>query len=85
MGRIGTAQRMGTAARMTTAMREVNYSGVGQTTEVKTDFRPVTNHGMVGISTANKGPGRQIYDRTYFFNLLKNKNSEIMTEISKMK
>ena len=40
---------------------------------------------MVGISTASKGPGRQIYDRTYFYNLLKNKNSEIMTEISKMK
>jgi len=65
--------------------REMNYGGVGQTTDVKTDFRPVTNHGMVGISTANKGPGRQIYDRTYFYNLLKNKNSEIMTEISKMK
>jgi len=79
MGRIGTAARMNQTNRMTTAMqREVNYSGVGQTTEVKTDFRPVTNHGIVGITTANKGPGRQIYDRTYFFNLLKNKNSEIM-------
>jgi intraflagellar transport protein 74 len=31
------------------------------------------------------GPGRQIYDRNYFANLLKNKNNEIVSEIQKMK
>jgi len=66
-------------------MREANYGGVGYNTNVKTEFRPVTNHGVTGIAQKNQGPGRQVYDRTYFFNLLKNKNSEIMTEINKMK
>lgn len=33
----------------------------------------------------NQGPGRQIYDRNYYLNLLKNKNYEIVGEISKMK
>jgi len=66
-------------------MRDPNYGGVGYNTNVKTEFRPVTNHGVTGIAQKNQGPGRQVYDRTYFFNLLKNKNSEIMTEINKMK
>lgn len=47
--------------------------------------RPVTNHGMMGMGTAKAGPGRQIYDRNYYANLLKNKNIEIASEISKMK
>ena len=31
------------------------------------------------------GPGRQIYDRTYYLNMLKSKNNEISNEITKMK
>jgi intraflagellar transport protein 74 len=40
---------------------------------------------MSGIKVVNQGPGRQIYDRTYYMNLLKNKNSDIVGEINKMK
>ena len=40
---------------------------------------------MSGMKTATHGPGRQIYDRSYFMNLLKSKNTEIMNEINKMK
>lgn len=40
---------------------------------------------MSGIKVQHQGPGRQIYDRSYFYNLLKNKNSEIVSEIEKMK
>ena len=47
--------------------------------------RPVTNHGMSGIKIQNQGPGRQIYDRSYYMNLLKTKNGEIVGEITKMK
>jgi intraflagellar transport protein 74 len=49
--------------------------------------RPITNHGVsvVGLKTNNAGPGRQIYDRNYYHNLLKGKNAEIMNEINKMK
>ena len=78
--RVGTAARMGTAA-----MREVNYTGVGYNTKINAVDRPVTNHGISGISAQKTGPGRQIYDRTYFYNLLKSKNGEIMGEITKMK
>ena len=85
--RMGTAMRMrqGTAARQATAAKEVNLSGVGYNTKVTSIDRPVTNHGMMGMSQKAIGPGRQIYDRNYFANLLKNKNNEIVSEIQKMK
>jgi intraflagellar transport protein 74 len=40
---------------------------------------------MSGIKVQNQGPGRQIYDRSYYLNLLKTKNNDIVGEISKMK
>ena len=94
--RLGTAARMqmGGQQRMTTAMRqgtaakkEVNYSGVGQNTQIKVVERPITNHGvgLGGVKSSATGPGRQIYDRNYYSNLLKQKNAEIMNEINKMK
>lgn len=43
--------------------------------------RPVTNHGMMGMQDKKAGIGRQIYDRNYYANLLKNKNLEISSEI----
>ena len=88
--RLTTAQkrmqtRMGTSMRQPTAMqREANLSGVGYNTKVTAIDRPVTNHGMSGIKIQNQGPGRQIYDRNYYLNLLKSKNNEIVGEINKM-
>lgn len=63
----------------------MNLSGVGYNTKVSTVDRPVTNHGMMGMQEKKAGPGRQIYDRNYYANLLKNKNLEISNEIQKMK
>ena len=84
--RMGTGMRMGTSMRQPTAMqREVNFSGVGYNTKVTAIDRPVTNHGISGIKVQNQGPGRQIYDRSYYYNLLKTKNNEIVNEINKMK
>lgn len=40
---------------------------------------------MMGMNAKAVGPGRQIYDRNYYSNLLKQKNIEIATEIQKMK
>ena len=77
--------RLGTAARVTTAQREVNLGGVGYNTKVNSVDRPVTNHGLSGIIGSSVGPGRQIYDRNYYNNLLRNKNNDIATEINKMK
>jgi hypothetical protein len=65
--------------------REANLTGVGYNTKVTAIDRPVTNHGMSGIKIQNQGPGRQIYDRTYYHNLVKTKNAEIIGEIDKMK
>jgi intraflagellar transport protein 74 len=62
-----------------------NTSGVGYNTKVNAIDRPVTNHGISGMTVkSSHGPGRQIYDRTYYFNLLKQKNGDIQNEISKM-
>jgi intraflagellar transport protein 74 len=63
----------------------VNYTGVGYNTKVASIDRPVTNHGMMGMTAKTVGPGRQIYDRNYYSNLLKQKNTEIASEINKMK
>lgn len=71
--------------RIGTAQREINYTGVGYNTKVSSVDRPVTNHGLSGISGGQVGPGRQVYDRNYYFNLLKNKNNEIALEVQKMK
>jgi len=77
--------RIGTAARVTTAMREVNLGGVGYNTKVASVERPVTQGGLAGIIGAGAGPGRQIYDRNYYNNLMRNKNNDIAGEINKMK
>lgn len=66
--RMTTAMRQGTAAQ-----RQPNFSGVGQNTKVNVVERPITNHGVsvVGLKSNAAGPGRQIYDRSYYLNLLK--------------
>lgn len=37
------------------------------------------------MRTANKGPQRQFYDRTYYLNRLKQKNLELANEIGRFK
>ena len=37
------------------------------------------------MTTAAVGVGRQVYDRNYYFNLLKNKNNDIANEVNNMK
>lgn len=37
------------------------------------------------MKAGSLGPGRQIYDRNYYLNLMKTKNNEIADEIQKMK
>ena len=84
----GPAARMGTAQRIGTASgKQPNFSGVGQNTKVNVVERPMTNHGVsvVGLKNNATGPGRQIYDRNYYLNQLKHKNTEVTSEINKMK
>ena len=37
------------------------------------------------VTAGGAGPGRQIYDRNYYANLMKNKNNDIAQEVAKMK
>lgn len=83
---MATKSRMGTGMRQPTAMRkEINTDSVGYNTDVKVVNRPVTNHGLTGITASGQGPKRKIYDKSYFLNLLKSKNTEISNEIGKFK
>ena len=51
---------------------------------LKVDDRPVTQQGMGGMKTAGQGPGRQIFDRSYYIGLLRAKQSELNQEIEKI-
>jgi intraflagellar transport protein 74 len=79
------ANRQGTAARIATAQRKISYSGVGMKTDVQVSDRPVTQQGMMGMRVRTAGPGRQVQDNTYYLGLLRNKITEITTEINKFK
>lgn len=43
--------------------------------------RPVTQQGMMGMQSASRGPGRQVLDKTYYLNELRNKNKELFTQM----
>jgi len=61
------ASRMGTAARMGTSLN----------TEVKVAERPLTQMGVKGMHTGVQGPGRQVYDKTYYMTQLRQKIQEL--------
>lgn len=72
--------------RQPTAMkRDVVTEGVGYNTNVSVVNRPVTQHGVSGVTATSHGPKRKIYDKSYYLNLLKSKNTEIHSEITKFK
>merc|ERR1719316_1025714 len=73
----GTAMRTG--APPGTAMT----MGVGMVTEVKVQERVVTQQGMRGVKTGTMGPGRQIYDKSYYTVKLREKITELGAEILK--
>ena len=49
---------------------------------IKVDDRPVTGaqSGMMGMKTAGQGPGRQIYDRSYYIGQLRAKQRCVHAE-----
>lgn len=57
---------------------------VGLATNVTVDNRPVTNHGLTGMNTKPLGPGRQIADKTYYFQELRTRLKDISDEIGSM-
>lgn len=50
----------------------------GVNTNVQVADRPVTQQGMTGMRTAGaQGPGRQVADKSFFLNGLRQKKSEL--------
>merc|ERR1719326_1189655 len=73
----------GTGMRMTTAQRQAG-PGVGMMTDVKVTDRPMTMQGVMGMKTGSMGPGRQIYDKSYYMSELRKKIASLNTEIQKL-
>jgi intraflagellar transport protein 74 len=69
-GRLNTAQRAEAAAL---------------NNDVRIAHRPVTHHGLAGMSQGATGPARQVADKNYHLMQLRNKLSDIQTEITSMK
>ena len=55
------------------------------TTNLKFTERPVTQQGIMGVRQQGSGPGRQIYERSYYLNLARQKSMDIYDEIQKFK
>jgi len=78
--------KLGTGYKQPTGVKkDVKTEGVGYQSNVNIVDRPVTHHGLSGIATTSHGPKRKIYDQSYYLNLLKSKNTEISSEITKFK
>ncbi|GLI70068.1 hypothetical protein VaNZ11_014839 [Volvox africanus] len=79
--RLGTAsQRPGTGQQAATAAAAAR---AGQSLQVEN--RPITNHGVSGMKTAAAGVGRQVLDKNYFMNELRQKRMEIAQVTQQMK
>lgn len=63
-------------------------TGVGLVTPLNIDARPVTQQGVaaarVKTGQATAGPGRQVADKSYFLNILRNKTQDITKEMDKL-
>jgi intraflagellar transport protein 74 len=71
---------MGTGKRGAGAKGEVNLTGPGFQ-EVNMQNRPVTMHGLTGIRADKAGPGRIVYDKSYYMGILRQKNQELLKEL----
>jgi len=85
-GRQGTGYRpVGTALRQGTGYNPDLANSIGMNANLNLQDRPVTQQGLGGLKTGNKGPQRQFYDRTFFLNELKKKNQLLVSEIDKFR
>lgn len=45
--------------------------GIALSSQVQVTDRPITQQGLGGIKTGNRGPNRQVQDKSYFLGLLR--------------
>lgn len=83
---VGTANSVGgvlgppgTAMRRTTLQAGAQAQHAGQA-----QARPLTQQGMGGLKPSTAAGGRQVLDRTYFINELRQKRQQIMSVIVQM-
>jgi intraflagellar transport protein 74 len=85
----GTAQpgpgRGATALRQGTAYKGELPVNLAAAANLNLTNRPVTQQGLAGAKTAVAGSKRQIYDRSYYLNQLKQKSYELAAEINMFK
>lgn len=60
-------------------------AGVRTGTTVTVDSRPITNHGLTGVKPGGGGGGRQVLDKTYFVNELRQKRTEVANKTAEMR
>jgi hypothetical protein len=60
-------------------------AAVGLHTEVNVAHRPATQQGLQAMPTKPLGPGRQIADKSYYYNELRQKLTELNSETQRMK
>jgi intraflagellar transport protein 74 len=83
-GRIPTAYRV--PSRQGTGMRGTGFKGdpaVPGLQEVQVINRPVTQHGLAGIKSGGAGGTRLVYDKSYYLGVVRQKISELRTEIDR--
>lgn len=75
----GTAyKRLGTAQGRPGTGQQGGAGGVRTGAPVQVENRPITNHGVQGGIKFNAGSGRQVLDKNYFMNELRQKRLEII-------
>lgn len=67
-----------------TAMRRTLQAGVQTQQAGQAQARPLTQQGMGGLKPSTAAAGRQVLDRTYFINKLRQKRQQIMAVIGQM-
>jgi intraflagellar transport protein 74 len=78
-------QRGTTALRQGTAYKGELPVNLNTAANLNLTNRPVTQQGLSGVKTAMTGTKRQIYDRSYYLNQLKQKSYELAAEINMFK
>lgn len=79
----GTAMRRTAMGTRQGTAQQSQIPGVGLVSDVKvTTNRPMTQQGIGGLKTGKVGPGRQIYDKSYFMGELRRRISELQGELN---
>lgn len=79
------SERMPTAYRVPTGLRQGTALKGGPNIpvqDVKVALRPVTQHG-IGVKMGQQGPGRGVFDKSYYVGIIRQKSSELRNEIDR--